>query len=131
MQDQMQLKLTIHTSSEADDEELDRLARQLCQEILDLDVEDVSLVETGEAPVGAKGDPIALGVLLVTALTSGTVFPHLLDLLKSWLTRHGLRSVTLEIDGDKLEVKGVSAQEQQQLIDAWMSRHKLILTPGK
>lgn len=131
MQDQMQLKLTISTSSEADDEELDRLTRQLCQEILDLDVEDVSLVETGEAPIGSKGAPIALGAMLVTVLTSGTVFPHLFDLLKSWLTRHGLRSVTLEIDGDKLEVKGISAQEQQQLIDAWMSRHKLILTPGK
>jgi len=128
----MQLKLTINTSSEADGQELDRLTRQLRQEILDLDVEDVSLVETGEAPEGSKsGDPIALGALLVTAMTSGGMFPHLLDLLKSWLTRHGLRSVTLEIDGDKLEVKGISAQEQQQLIDAWMSRHKLILTPGK
>ena len=129
MQDQMQLKLTINTSSEADEEELDRLTRQLRQEILDLDVEDVSLVETGEAPEGSKsGAPVALGALLVTAMTSGSVFPHLLDLLKSWLTRHGLRSVTLEIDGDKLEVKGISAQEQKRLIDAWMSRHKLILT---
>ena len=129
MPDPIQLKLTINPTAETDDEELDRLARQLRQEILDLDVEDAVPLKAGEAPEGSKGDVVALGALLITTLASSGVMPHLFDLLKTWLTRHGLRSVTLEIDGDKLEVKGVSAQEQKQLIDAWMSRHKLILTP--
>jgi hypothetical protein len=31
--------------------------------------------------------------------------------------------VTLEIDGDKLEVTGLSSEEQQRLINAWLSRH--------
>ncbi len=68
---------------------------------------------------------------LITSLASSGALPPLFDLLKSLLTRHSLRSVTLEIDGDKLEVKGVSTQEQKRLIDAWMSRHKLILTAGR
>ena len=131
MHDQIQLRLVINTTLDTDDRELDRLTRQLRREILELDVEDVALVESEEAPAGAKGDAIALGALLVTAAASGSLFPGLFDLLKSWLTRHGLRSVTLEIDGDKLEVKGISARKQQELIDAWMSRHKLILTPGR
>ena len=131
MHDQIQLKLVINTTLDTDDRELDRLTRQLRREILEMDVEDVALVESEEAPAGAKGDTITLGALLVTAAASGSLFPGLFDLLKSWLTRHGLRSVTLEIDGDKLEVKGISAKEQQQLIDAWMSRHGLILTPGR
>ena len=131
MHDQIQLKLVINTTLDTDDRELDRLTRQLRREILELDVEDVALAESEESPTGAKGDAITLGALLITAATSGGLFPGLFDLLKSWLTRHGLRSVTLEIDGDKLEVKGISAKEQQQLIDAWMSRHGLILTPDR
>jgi len=130
MPDPIQLKLTIDPTPQTDDEELDRLARQLCQEILDLDVEDAVPLKGGQAPVGSKaGDAITLGALLITTLASGGVIQPLFDLLKTWLTRHGQRSVTLEIDGDKLEVKGVSSQEQKQLIDKWMSRHKLILTP--
>jgi len=128
MPDPIQLKLTIDPTAQTDAEELDRLARQLCQEILDLDVEDAVPLKGGQAPEGSKGGAIALGALLITTLASSGAIPPLFDLLKTWLTRHGLRSVTLEIDGDKLEVKGVSAQEQQRLIDAWMSRHKLILT---
>ena len=130
MSDPIQLKLTIDPSAQIDDEELDRLSRQLCQEILDLDVEDAVPLKAGQAPVGSKsGDAITLGALLITTLASSGAIPPLFDLLKTWLTRHGLRSVTLEIDGDKLQVKGISSQEQKQLIDAWMSRHKLILTP--
>jgi hypothetical protein len=129
MPDQIQLKLTINPTSQTDAEELDRLTRQLRQEILGLDVEDVAPVKAEGVPEGSKGDAFALGALLITTLASSGAFPYIFDLLKTWLTRHGLRSVTLEIDGDTLEVKGVSAEEQKQLIDAWMSRHKLILTP--
>ena len=128
MHDPIQLRLVINTTLDTDDRELDRLTRQLRREILELDVENVALVESEEAPAGAKGDAITLGALLITTAASGSLFPSLFDLLKSWLMRHGLRSVTLEIDGDKLEVKGISAREQQELIDAWMSRHRLILT---
>jgi hypothetical protein len=130
MQDQIQVKLTVNPTPRTDAEELDRLTRQLHREILELNVEDVAPVKAGEAPEGSKASgAFALGALLITTLASSGTFPHLLDLLRTWLTRHGLRSVTLEIDGDKLEVQGISAQEQKQLIDAWMSRHKLILTP--
>jgi len=129
--DAVQLKLILHAPQGADDEALDRLTQQLRQEILELDVEDVDLVEAGEAPGRAKGDAMTLGTLLVTALASSGALPSLFGLLESWLTRHSLRSATLEIDGDKLEVKGVSSREQQALIEAWMSRHKLILTSDR
>ena len=32
--------------------------------------------------------------------------------------------LTLEIDGDKIEVTGISSEEQKRLIDAWMQRHR-------
>ena len=130
MPDPIQLKLTIDPSPQTDDQELEHLAYQLRQEILELDVEDAVSLEGGPAPPRSKpGATITLGALLITTLASSGAIPPLLDLLKTWLTRQGLRSATLEIDGDKLELHGISAKEQKRLTDEWMSRHKLILTP--
>ena len=119
-----QLMLNIDAGPEADAEELEQLTRQLRGELTELDVETVNLVRAGAAPRGAKvGDPITWGALLVTLTASGGVITTLIGALQPWLTRHERRSVTLEIDGDKLEVTGISSEEQQRLVNAWVSRH--------
>jgi hypothetical protein len=119
-----QLMLNIHAGPETDEEELAELTRQLREELLELDVETVGLVRAGEAPERAKaGDPVTWGALLVALVASGGVLTTLINTLQSWLTRHERRSVTLEIDGDKLEVTGISSEEQQRLINTWLSRH--------
>jgi len=119
-----QLMLNIDAGPEADAEELEQLTRQLRGELTELDVETVNLIRGGAAPRGAKvGDPITWGALLVTLIASGGVLTTLIGALQSWLTRHERRSVTLEIDGDKLEVTGISSEEQQRLVNAWVSRH--------
>jgi len=131
MTDRIELKLVLNPAPQTDAEELDRLTRQLRQDILDLEVEDVRLPEAGEVMAGAKGSPLDVGALLITLLVSGGAVPPLIELIRSLLTHHSLRSVTLEIDGDKLEVQGLSAREQRELIEAWMSRHRLILTADR
>ena len=119
-----QLMLDIDAGPDVDEEELAELTHQLRGELLELDVEAVDLVRAGEAPERAKvGDPITWGALLVALAASGGVLTTLINTLQSWLTRHERRSVTLEIDGDKLEVSGISSEEQQRLINAWLSRH--------
>jgi len=132
MPDPIELTIILNPTAQTDTEELDILTRQLRQDILDLQVADVYPLAADEGPEQAKsGFPVELGALLVTVMASRGVLPSLIDLLKTLLTRHSLRSVTLEIDGDKLEVGGILAQEQQRLIDAWMSRHPQILIPGR
>ena len=66
-----------------------------------------------------------MGSLLVTLGTSAvsTVIPNLSNTLQSWLTRHERRKISLEIGGDKIEVTGVSDEQQQRLIESWISRH--------
>jgi hypothetical protein len=119
-----QLMLNIKAGPETNEEELAELTRQLREELLELDVETVDLVRTGEAPARAKaGDPVTWGALLVALVASGGVLTTLINTLQSWLARHERRSVTLEIGGDKLEVTGISSEEQQRLINAWLSRH--------
>lgn len=119
-----QLMLNIDAGPETDVEELEKLTQQLREELIESDVETVNLVRTGEAPERAKvGDPVAWGTLLVTLAASGGVLTTLINTLQAWLTRHERRSVILEIDGDRLEVTGVSSEEQQRLINAWVSHH--------
>ncbi len=123
-----QLILNIDTGPETDCEELEQITLQLRKELAELDVGAVDLVRVGEAPDRAKaGDPISWGALLVALTASGGVLTTLINAVQSWLMRHEQRSVTLEIDGDKLDVTGISSEEQQRLIDVWINRQRRIL----
>ena len=119
-----QVILNIDTGQEDDPEEIERFTQQLREELTELDVEAVDLVRAGETPAKAKvGDPITWGTLLLTLAASGGVITTVINVLQSWLTRQERRSISLEIDGDKLEIKGISSKEQQRLINEWRSRH--------
>ncbi len=124
------LLIKINPSPDVDLEELEKLTRKLRQELLELDIESADFVVQGEKLVGAKaGDPINWGTIIVTLLAAGGVATKLVDLSQTWLTYNQQQSIILEIDGDKLEVKGISTEEQQKLIDMWIERHnKKIIT---
>ncbi len=119
-----QVILNIDAGQEDDPEEIERFTQQLREELTELEVEGVDLVRAGETPAKAKvGDPITWGTLLLTLAVSGGVITTMINVLQSWLTRQERRSISLEIDGDKLEIKGISSKEQQRLINEWRSRH--------
>ena len=109
-------------------EDLERITHNLRDELTEIDIiEKVDLVtKEGKAPEGSKAgaEVIALGSLLVTLGTSAVsnAIPNLANTLQSWLTRHERRKISLEIGGDKIEVTGVSDEQQQQLIESWISR---------
>ncbi|MBA2425721.1 MAG: hypothetical protein H0V60_01410 [Actinobacteria bacterium] len=44
-------------------------------------------------------------------------------MIQKWVAGKGSRSVKLELDGDALEVTGLSSADQQRLITAWIERH--------
>ena len=120
-----QLLLTLDAGPGADAEELAEVARQLRTELLELDVETIEFGSSGETPEGAKaGSAVDWSTLLLTLAASGGALTTIIGVLQSWLTRFEKRSVTLEIDGDKLEITGISSKEQRRLVDAWLSRHR-------
>ena len=113
-----------------DSEELERITYSLRDELSELDaIEKVDLVaKAGELPPeGSKaGAEVAeLGSLLVTMAASAgsALIPNIANALQSWLTRHERHKISLEIGGDKLEVTGISDNEQHRLIDAWIGTH--------
>lgn len=123
MKAQSELRVELHADPDIDAEEMAKLTRRLRGELLDLDVNAVQPAVSGEAPDDAKGvDPLALSALLVQFTDSG-ILHSLVNVVRSWLGRQQLGSITLTLDGDSLKLRGVSSAEQQQLIDLWVARH--------
>lgn len=99
-------------------------ARQLRRELLELDVDAVDVPRSADVPPGSRGaDAAALGALVVT-LGQSQLLSSVLDTVRSWLAASRQRSVKLELDGDVLELGGVSSDEQRRLTDEWLRRHQ-------
>jgi hypothetical protein len=107
----------------ADEDELERLAHSLRTELLELDVDSVEPASAGPAPDDARAvEALMLGALIVKVGRSSEALSTLVRTVRGWLG-DGERRVRIELDGDVLEVSGVSTEERQRLVDAWIERH--------
>ncbi|MBM2616435.1 hypothetical protein JIG36_12790 [Actinoplanes sp. LDG1-06] len=102
----------------ADAEELQELAYNLREALLDSDVDDVRPATT-DSPAGAKsGQALAVGTLIVTL--APTVAEHVMAVISSWLSRQS-SEIELEIDGKRFQGR-VTRSERAELVAAWL-RH--------
>jgi hypothetical protein len=77
----------------------------------------------GEAPEGAKAIDVAeLGTLLTT-ISQSAVLAALITAVSSWLGQRRERSVTVEADGEALELTGAPTEEELARRSAWLGRH--------
>jgi hypothetical protein len=90
-------------------------------ELLDLDIADVRLIPTTDAPDGSKGlsaNATALGVRFgPTALKTVVARIH------AWVARSG-HSIEISIDGDTLKLTHPTRAQQDELVEAWLARHR-------
>ncbi|MDQ0922339.1 hypothetical protein QF038_000847 [Pseudarthrobacter sp. W1I19] len=107
-----------------DDEELDTLAKRLRAELLDLDVEDVVPFHgEGDIPDGAKGIEFTVIGSLLVKLISKVDVAKVVSALKDWLLRQHLHSIEVTVDGDTLKLTNITSEEQDRLVELWVSRH--------
>ena len=99
------------SATDATDEELDRMTRQLLSELRELNVEAAELTKGAPAPAGSKGDPIALGSIALELMPA--VLPSVIGLVQSWMTRGQGR--TVKFKGKGIEFEG-SPEELQKLL---------------
>jgi hypothetical protein len=108
--------------ADSDAEELADLAGQLHAELLSMDAASVGPLPAGAVLEGAKGlDGTLIGWLLVQFGTPDGL-RAVLAAVRGWSSRTG-RTVEVSIDGDPLKVTGVTSQQQEKIIDAWLARH--------
>ncbi len=107
---------------EADAEELDVATANLSRELRELDVDGVER-PAEPAPEGARSAELAeIGALIVTLATTPAVLSSVLKTVEAWLSSRGRRSARLELDGDVIELSGLSSRDQRRLMDEWIAR---------
>ena len=113
MEDTNKAEFQIEVSAtDATDEELDRITRQLLSELRDTNVESAELAKGGLAPQGSKGDPVTIGAIAIVVLP--TVLPKIIDLVQAWALRgHGR---TVKFKGRGIEFEG-SPEELKKLLE--------------
>jgi hypothetical protein len=97
----------------ADAADTAEITGSLCEEIMELDVENVEPGDAKELPAAAKGDASEIGALLVTLMESA-VAPVLVQVVCNWVSRRRDTKVTLVMYGRRLEIDSA----QQQNLDA-------------
>jgi hypothetical protein len=118
------LSIQVGTGPDDDAEQIALATLQLRRELLYLDVEAVEPPSAGEPPPGTRAVELAaLGALMVTAAKSELLGP-VVAAVRAWLAGASQRTVKLELDGDVLELTGVSSKEQRRLTDEWLRRQE-------
>jgi hypothetical protein len=117
-------QLMILLSAEA--ERVAELTRYLRQELLDLDVDDVTSVPGEEVPPGARAvDVTQIGSLLVALGSSATALSQVVTVLRGWLgrCRDERPSLRLTLDEDVLEISEASDEQVTEAFDLFVQRH--------
>jgi hypothetical protein len=122
----MEITLLVEADDEVDVEEVDRVARQLRQELAELPfVEEVDFVEGGPMMGGMKGvDALLIGAMTVSFLAGAT--PALLGALYRWQQRGDNGAVKLQAQVGERTVRlelpaGAMTPEQlQQVVNTLM-----------
>ncbi|WP_405549527.1 hypothetical protein [Streptomyces microflavus] len=113
----------IEAASDSDLEELEALTLQLRERLLELDVESVNLAREDAAPAGTKvGESIALGALVVSV--AWPVLRQVVDLLKTWIENRPVRTISVTVGENTLEVQAVPKADQQRIISAFIDAHQ-------
>jgi hypothetical protein len=100
------------TASDLSDEDLQKLTLELSKTLND-ETEAKANIPEKPGGAGSKGDPIALGTIILTALSSGTVVA-LFNVIKSYIERKP--SLELEFkreDGQQLKIKAEQLSKDQ------------------
>ncbi|MEV0642799.1 hypothetical protein AB0I77_49430 [Streptomyces sp. NPDC050619] len=126
----MEKELRILLSEEgADPERVADLTNYLREELLQLDVDDVTAVPGEEVPPGARAvDVTQIGSLLVALGTSATALSQVVTVLRGWLGRshHARPSLRLALDDDVLDISEASDDQVAAAFDLFVQRHSTV-----
>jgi len=118
-----QLLVVLTPEAGVEDDERERLARQLRAELIELDIESLTTVAGRAAPVGSKGAD-SWGDWLITLSASGGVITSILVAVQEWLSRHrGDHKVRVVLGGDTLELSAATAAEQAEIVRTFLRQH--------
>ncbi|MBR8638369.1 hypothetical protein KEF29_01275 [Streptomyces tuirus] len=120
------------SEEEADAERVAELTGYLREELLDIEVDDVTALPAEEAPPGARAVDVAqVGALLVALGSSATALNQVVTVVRSWLgrCRDTRPSLHLEMEGDVLEVSQATDEQVEEAFKTFVRRHSTAGAP--
>jgi hypothetical protein len=100
------------SATDLSDEGIHGLTVELCRE-LNREIDVNARVVEGHARPGAKGDPVSIGTIILTFMTSGAAV-GLIKAIESCLSRRPSLEIELERpDGKKMVVRGQDIHPEQ------------------
>ena len=114
------LELRVH-ADDADDPQLDQLAKQLRAQLLELDVDAVESLpsETASEGTGKFVDMVVIGGLLVRF--GPGVASAVVNAVRLWVGRDAHRSVTMKIGDREVTLQAATAEQQEKLVEAMLA----------
>jgi membrane-associated two-gene conflict system component 1 (EACC1) len=118
------LEIRLGLDDDADAAELADAASRLRRELLRLPVTDVRLASTESPPPGARGvEAVEAGALLVALAQTPSLVSSVGQAVSAWITsRHG-RSAVVQLGEDRIELSGVSHDDQQRMLELFERAH--------
>jgi hypothetical protein len=120
----------VNINAEFDDTELEPVARELIHELEMLPGIDKVALQKVATPVGAKGETFDWSTLIITVVSTGA-FTSLVAALSNWATRDRRRSIKVTIEGNTVELTGISKKEQGDLLAMFKARTRPPLAKGE
>lgn len=103
--------------AEADAEELAAATSKLRRQLLQLDVEDVSVPVADAAPEGSRApDAVELGVLIVALVRSPGIVASVGQVLSSWISARSQRSAVVNVGDHRIELTGITRDDQARML---------------
>jgi hypothetical protein len=115
-QENIELLVSVSLGDQGDEEEIDELTRRFIDDLNEVEGASVDMVKGNkESPTGAMGDPMTVGTVLLELITNPASIAAFFTFLGVWISRERGRKVILQIGEKKLELTGVSEEEQEKL----------------
>lgn len=124
--------LTLSLDDEAHPAEINRATTQLYETLLNSEADSVEKPRSETLEAGAKGDPITIGAIVLGLSVAAA--PGIVEIVKSWLARRHLESVTIKIKlgDDEIEFPApasASPDELERLTDRFVALLKKHSSP--
>ncbi|MBH5334895.1 hypothetical protein IHE55_08860 [Streptomyces pactum] len=118
-----EIRVELEGAADSDQEELEALTLELRQHLLEFEVERAELARRTVAPDGTKvAGALTVGAIIVTA--GASLLPKLLNVIKAWIENRPVRTATVTIGEDSIEMEALSSKDQRRLIDAFIASHE-------
>ncbi|MET8244037.1 hypothetical protein ABZV31_06135 [Streptomyces sp. NPDC005202] len=123
MENQLQILLS---EEGAEAERVEKLTGYLREELLRLDVDDVTALPGEEVPPGARAaDVTQIGALLVSLGGAATALNQVMAVVRDWWgrCRDSRPTLSLTMDGDVLEISEATPEQVAEAFDVFLRRH--------